>query len=230
MTWHMDQTTPCPPCHSRPGHAKPCQVPPSRVLCQGGLQLPLWLRPDPDVGLQCHPGHAPGQGTLGVTWPWGCPPSLQGGLAAAAAPCRDLRAGVTGIMTGSRRGAGEEPVLNNVQIGHDICAVSWGRGDPPPPPRSVTKRWRLFGGDSFPRVSHSGSPPGRDVGPVAEGQPCCVTYSLWGIRGGLAHPTRAVTHRGGRQDTRDLRLTPDTGNVVGACPDTCVLAGGHREA
>lgn len=170
-------------------HARPCQAVPGAAVpgagpqpCHGGLQSPLWLRPDPGMGLRCHPGHAPGQGTHGVTWPWGCPPSLPGGLAAAAAPCRDLRAGVTGIMTGSHRGAGEEPVLNNVQIGHDICAVSWGRGDPPPP--QLTKRWRLFGGDRSPPVSHTGSPPGRDVGPVAEGQTCCAHLLIMGDTGG----------------------------------------------
>lgn len=131
-SYHTLPTVPCQarPCQAVPGAAVPGAGP---QLCHGGLQLPLWLRPGPGVGLRCHPGQAPAQGTHGVTWPWGCPPSLPGGPAAAAAPCRDLRAGVTAIMTGSRRGAGEEPVLNNVQIGHDICAVSWGRGDPPPP-------------------------------------------------------------------------------------------------
>lgn len=132
---NVDHARPYQPCRAVPCHAVPCATVPGSgpQPCHSGLQLPLWLRPDPGVGLGWHPGPVPGQGTHGVTWPWGCPPSLPGGLAVAAAPCRDLRAGVTGIMTGSRRGAGEEPVLNNVQIGHDICVVSWGRGDPPPP-------------------------------------------------------------------------------------------------
>lgn len=76
---------------------------------------------------------------------------MPGSPAAPAAPHHDLPAGVTGIMTGSHRGAGEELVLNNVQIGHVICAVSSGRGDPPTPLPSVTKRWWPFGGDGPPR-------------------------------------------------------------------------------
>lgn len=207
------------PCRAMPDHVVPRQAIPSHTEpcrpcratgpqpCRGGLRSPARLRSGPDAGPRCHAGHPRPRtrtGTRGVTWPRGCPtsgpppgrgrPHTPGSPAAPAAPRRDLPAGVTGIMTGSLRGAEEEPVLNNVQIGHVICAVSSGRGDPPPPPPSVTKRWWPFGGGRSPPVTHPGSPPGHDVGPVAPGQTCCAHLLITGDPGGgvagTSHPCR----------------------------------------